>query len=115
MTTQQERDELQRTFQSLDKDGNGVLTKEELIEGYKKVLANKEDAELEVRRILEEVDINKSGQIDFTGFYHLNPFSNVLEFIIAAMNREKLLSKQKLEQAFKIFDLVISSRIILME
>jgi hypothetical protein len=36
-------------------------------QGYKKVLANKEDAENEVRRILEEVDINKSGQIDFTG------------------------------------------------
>jgi len=33
MTSQAEKDELQKTFQSLDKDSNGVLTKEELIEG----------------------------------------------------------------------------------
>lgn len=31
--------------------------------------------------------------------------SNLLEFIIAAMNQEKLLSVQKMEQAFKIIDL----------
>jgi len=94
MTSQVEKEELQKTFQTLDKDGDGVLTKEELLEGYKKVYQNDEQAELEVRRIIEEVDINNSGQIDFT------------EFIIAAMNRDKLLSSQKLEQAFKIFDIV---------
>lgn len=33
MTSQAEKDELQKTFQSLDKDSNGVLTKDELIEG----------------------------------------------------------------------------------
>lgn len=33
ITTQQERDELQKTFQSLDKDGNGILTRDELVEG----------------------------------------------------------------------------------
>lgn len=31
---------------------------------------------------------------------------NVLEFILAAMERNQLLSKQKMEQAFKLFDLV---------
>jgi len=67
MTSQSEKDELQRTFQALDKDGNGVLTKEELIDGYRKVFADKSDAEAEVRRIIEEVDINNSGYIDFTG------------------------------------------------
>jgi len=92
MTSQSEKDELQRTFQALDKDGNGVLTKEELIDGYRKVFADKSDAEAEVRRIIEEVDINNSGYIDFT------------EFVVAAMNREKLLSAKKLEQAFAMFD-----------
>jgi calcium-dependent protein kinase len=93
MTSTAEKDELQRTFQSLDKDGNGVLTKEELIEGYRKVFADKkEQADIEVARIIEEVDINNSGYIDFT------------EFVVAAMNREKLLSSKKLEQAFSMFD-----------
>ncbi len=67
MTSQSEKDELQKTFQSLDKDSNGVLTKDELIEGYKKVFAERSNPELEVQRIIEEVDINNSGQIDFTG------------------------------------------------
>jgi len=92
MTSQAEKDELQKTFQSLDKDSNGVLTKDELIEGYKKVFSDKGNPEIEVIRIIEEVDINNSGQIDFT------------EFIIAAMNREKLLNQTKLEQAFHLFD-----------
>lgn len=43
--------------------------------------------------MIDQVDINKSGQIDFT------------EFIMASMAREKLFSKEKLDQAFKIFDL----------
>ena len=67
MTSQSEKDELQRTFQALDKDGNGVLTKEELIDGYRKVFSDKSEAEAEVQRIIEEVDINNSGHIDFTG------------------------------------------------
>jgi len=92
MTSQQEKDELQKTFQSLDKDGNGVLTKEELLEAYKKVFADKASSELDIIKIIEEVDINNSGYIDFT------------EFIIASMNREKLLSQKKLEQAFQLFD-----------
>jgi len=92
ITTQQEKEELQKTFLSLDKDGNGVLTKEELVEGYKKVFIDRANSELEILKIVDEVDINHSGYIDFT------------EFIVAAMNREKLLSQKKLEQAFHLFD-----------
>ena len=43
----------------------------------------------EVDKIFEQVDINQSGKVDFT------------EFIIAAMNREKMLSIKKIEQVFK--------------
>lgn len=93
MTTEGDRKELEQTFKSLDKDGNGTLNKEELVEGYLKVFKDKGLAEAEALRILDEVDINNSGQIDFT------------EFIIAASNQERLLSKDKLDQAFKIFDL----------
>jgi len=92
MTSQAEKEELQKTFQTLDRDSNGVLTKDELIEGYKKVFADKKNADLEVQKIIDEVDINNSGHIDFT------------EFIVATMNREKLLSAKKVEQAFSMFD-----------
>lgn len=49
-------------------------------------------AEEVVTSIFEEVDSNKSGKVDFT------------EFVVAALNREKLLSKNKIEQAFRVFD-----------
>jgi calcium-dependent protein kinase len=41
---------------------------------------------------MNEVDTNKSGVVDFT------------EFLMAAMQKEHVLSKQKMEQAFKLFD-----------
>jgi len=93
ITSEQEKKELEKTFQSLDKDGNGVLSRSELIEGYIKVFKDKAAAEQEVNKIIAQVDINNSGEIDFT------------EFIIAASNTEKFLSKEKLDQAFKLFDL----------
>jgi len=64
-----------------------------LIEGYRKVFKDSKAAEAEALKVIEEVDINGSGQIDFT------------EFIIAASNHEKLLSKEKLDRAFRLFDI----------
>ena len=52
-----------------------------------------EDIDGEIDRIMKEVDINKSGEIDYT------------EFISAAINSSQLLSKSRLEAAFKMFDL----------
>lgn len=92
MTTQKDLEELKKTFSTLDKDGNGVLNKNELIEGYKRAFPDRAEAEQEVQGILSQIDGNNSGQVDFT------------EFIMAAMNYEKLLSKDRIEQAFKLFD-----------
>jgi calcium-dependent protein kinase len=39
MTTKDERNELMKIFKSLDKNGDGRLTKEELQDGYNKSLA----------------------------------------------------------------------------
>ena len=36
MATKEEKEELQKTFKSLDQDGDGVLSKDELIEGKHK-------------------------------------------------------------------------------
>lgn len=93
--TQKERSELQKVFQMLDKDGNGTLTRDELRAGYLQIFPHK-NAEVEVARIIGNVDANKSGRIDFT------------EFVVAAMNREKNLGREKLEQVFRIFDKVLN-------
>jgi len=50
---------------------------------------------------MAECDTNNSKKIDFSGKYIF--FLN-LEFIVAAMAKEKLLSKGKIESAFKMFD-----------
>ncbi|CAK91481.1 unnamed protein product (macronuclear) [Paramecium tetraurelia] len=93
MTNHKEIEDLQHTFQSLDVNRDGVLSKEELIQGYKRIMKNQEQAEQQAERILEEIDKNFSGQIDYS------------EFIMASINQSKILSQKKIEQAFRIFDL----------
>ncbi len=91
LMTKEEKNEMIEMFQSLDKNGDGVLTKEEIFEGYKETLGEVE-AKKEVDRIFSEVDIDGNGTIDYN------------EFVMAATNRQKLLNKEKLEATFKAFD-----------
>lgn len=86
-----EKDELLKTFKKLDIDHDGQLTKEELLEGYSKMLG-KEEASKEVERIFSTLDVNRTGFIDFT------------EFLLATVNHKKLLSNERLTQVFKMFD-----------
>lgn len=94
MTNKEDNEELLKTFSSLDTDGNGVLSKQELIVGYKKIMPGSPDSEIEsiVDELMGHVDINNKGEINFT------------EFAVAAMNREKLLNSKQIEIAFKMFD-----------
>jgi len=91
LVSKEDKNELLGLFQQFDKNGDGVLTREEILEGYKEFLGEME-AEKEADRIMAEVDIDKSGTIDYN------------EFILAALNRQKVLSKEKLEATFKMFD-----------
>ncbi|KAM3147294.1 hypothetical protein pb186bvf_000545 [Paramecium bursaria] len=92
MSTNKDIEDLKNTFKGLDVNNDGYLSKAELMQGLANVTADKQLLEEEVKRILDLADLNQSGQIDFS------------EFCMAAMNQEKLLSVQKVEQAFKIFD-----------
>lgn len=68
----------------MDKDGNGILSREELIFGYKSIYPLKsEDEVIElVDSLLKKVDINEEGVIKFT------------DFMVAAANKSNLLSKK---------------------
>lgn len=70
---------------------------------------------------MSRVDKNNSGVIDYTGnndffFFRkqqktktilFNFYTSVFkEFVMATINRKKVLSKQRLEKAFKMFDKV---------
>ena len=94
LTTGEERAEMAELFKSLDTDLNGTLSRQELKEGFTRLFGHTiENIDEEINRIMQEVDINRSGEIDYS------------EFISAAINRQQLLSKQRLETAFKMFDL----------
>ena len=88
-----EKNSLLKIFKELDSDGDGIVTREELILGYTKCFPA-DDAKAEVEKIMDSVDANKSGCIDYT------------EFVMATMNRKNVLTKKTIEMAFKVFDIV---------
>jgi calcium-dependent protein kinase len=63
---------LLKAFKEIDKDGDGVIERDELIKTFSDSSTNLLPAEVE--RILEIIDTNGSGRIDFT------------EFLVAASN-----------------------------
>ena len=91
LLSKKEKNDLLELFQQFDTNGDGVLSKQEILNGYKQLMPF-DDAEKEVERIMNEVDIDKSGTIDYN------------EFVLATINKQKLLNKEKLEATFKMFD-----------
>ena len=82
--------ELYKAFKTLDKNSDGKLSRDELIEGYREIMGDL--AEDEVDRIMRVADSDGSGEIDYS------------EWVIATINKKKLLSNEKLEAAFNLFD-----------
>jgi calcium-dependent protein kinase len=78
-------------FTSIDADGNGVISREELVSTFQQQAGGHYSKE-EVEAIARSVDINDSGKIDFN------------EFIIAMYDRRKLYLRDSLAEAFEHFD-----------
>ncbi len=71
MATQlMDRKELERqkhVFAALDKNADGRLSKDELIEGYKLIYGDEEEVRREVEQVLKTVDVSRDGFIDYSG------------------------------------------------
>jgi calcium-dependent protein kinase len=91
MATKEEKNKMLKIFQALDLNGDGQLSREELIHGYKQIMSSK-DAEAEVDIIMKAVDNNHSGTIEYT------------EFVMATVNKQNMLSKEKLDRIFHVID-----------
>ncbi|CAG9323811.1 unnamed protein product [Blepharisma stoltei] len=89
--TQQDTKDLKEIFLLIDKNGDGKISKEDLIEQYTSILGA-EEAASEVAKIMKEVDTDKNGFVDYT------------EFLKASLNVEKVLSAGNLKTAFRVFD-----------
>jgi calcium-dependent protein kinase len=94
LVTSNEKAQMQTVFLELDRDGNGKLSKEELVTGYKRVFGDGYPAEEEVDKIMEKLDIDHSGHIELT------------EFVMATLDKKLLLSRERLISAFRMFDRV---------
>ena len=93
--------ELETLFKKLDRNQDGKLSKEELEAGFRAGYPQYDDILIKslVTEVFENADFNMSGQIDYT------------EYLVSAMNRQILLSKDKLQKAFQSFDLVVVAKI----
>merc|ERR1712023_185461 len=75
----------------MDTNGDGKLDKAEIKAGYAEFFG-KTISDEEVDQMFAKVDVDDSGAIDYS------------EFVVASMNEKNLLSNNKLQSAFKMFD-----------
>lgn len=66
LASKDEKNDLLKIFEKLDLNGDGTLSKGELMTGFQNTMDAME-AEKEVNRIMNEVDTNRSGEIDYSG------------------------------------------------
>ena len=90
----EEKNKLLEIFKSLDKDNDGILTKDDISLGYQQIFKINDPSGV-VNKILDRIDSNNNGTIDY------------MEFLMGTMNKKKILSKKILERAFKLLDKVI--------
>lgn len=95
-TDQEELSMLGRFFTSADKNMDGFLTLDELGSAMKEFTDKHKSLfgeNFTWDKILKKIDINNDGKISYE------------EFLTAATDRKKLLTKQHLKEAFDILDL----------
>ena len=90
LISKEERKELIKQFQEWDTNGDGVLSRDEIIEGYRKTYGAVDENEID--NIMKSIDLDGNGVIDYN------------EFLSSAFNRDKIMSKDNLELTFKAFD-----------
>ena len=85
-------DYLRQVFIYLDDNGDGKLTTNELTNGLSLIL-DKKEAEDEVNRLFEIIDVDKNGFIEYE------------EFLRAGLEKSKILTDNNLKTAFKLYDI----------
>lgn len=92
--SQSEEKQLKDAFNLLDRDQNGIITKDELVEGYMKMGRAETVAKVEAEWVMRKIDVNQNGAIDYN------------EFLMANLATHEILSTTRLKKAFEFFDVV---------
>lgn len=93
LLSDKEKMKVHSLFLSLDKDKDGKLCVDDLMEGYKECFGERCPERRKLEEMMKRIDIAGDGYIELT------------EFVMAAINKRKLLSTKRLVAAFKLFDL----------
>jgi calcium-dependent protein kinase len=91
LLNKQEKEQIDKVFRAMDLNGDGKLSKDEIQQGFAQYFGRSLN-DREVDEMFEKVDADGSGAIDYS------------EFVVATMNEKSLLSNNKLQTAFKMFD-----------
>lgn len=91
LNTNKEIQFLKKVFKSIDKDFDGKISKKEL-ELFMNKFLNTTRLGVEVDQMFDNMDADKNGMIEFE------------EFLIASINKNKLLNEDNLKKAFERFD-----------
>lgn len=91
LTAKDDKAELTEIFKQLDTNKDGVISKDELLDGFQRAnIAGL--TQNDVEQLIDKIDGNKSKTIDYT------------EFLAAAIDKKKVLNSEQIKKAFSIFD-----------
>jgi len=91
LLSKQEKEQIDKVFRAMDINGDGKLQKDEIKNGYAEFFG-RHLTDQEVDELFNKVDADGSGEIEYS------------EFVVATLNEKNLLSNNKLQQAFNMFD-----------
>ncbi len=104
MNFDENKQRLTEIFKAFDTNGDGQLDRDELIAGYTKFYnGDTMRAILDADEIMNKLDFNQNGSIDYS------------EFMIANLDKSKLLKEERLKEAFELFDVDKSGTITIDE
>ena len=94
LATKAQQNELKKSFQQWDENGDGLIQKNEFVKGYRKLFPDQDPAAVDERAesIFMQADTDSSGAIDFS------------EWCTATINQNQLLNEKNMRAAFALFD-----------
>ena len=99
---EQEINELSESFLALDLNKDGVISYDELLDGYRRIMPDAKAKE-EADKVMRAADKDGNGEIDYS------------EFLLSSFSKDRLLSQDNLRTAFKSLDEDGSGQISLAE
>ncbi len=91
LTPANEYEQLKEIFKSIDKNGDGTLSFDEIRKGFEQIYGSTQ-TKIEMEELLGEIDVNGDGNISYE------------EFLSVMISKNKILNEKNLKACFEAFD-----------